>query len=143
MSKSRPPHRALLHPVRFYERNFSGQVWGGKRDQPAGELVVLSLAMIILTFQRVRSLASTLLSTPRLPSSQISFFRLNMFLSPVELTWNSEESPSMRQVRVRGASSAIEDCCGVLMRVECCGVFVQTTCRSRSLNILATQPIPI
>jgi hypothetical protein len=72
---------------------------------------VLSLAMIILTFQRVRSLASTLLSTPFLHSSQISVFKLNMFLSPVVLTWNIEESPSMRHVRARGASSAIEDCC--------------------------------
>jgi hypothetical protein len=36
-----------------------------------------------------------------------------MFLLPVGSTMNTVDSPSMRQIRARGAPSAIEDCEGV------------------------------
>jgi hypothetical protein len=65
-------------------------------DQPAGELVVLSLAMVILTFQSVRSAASTLLSTPFLRSSLIMSFNTPMNVVDGAMTGKRVLSPSTK-----------------------------------------------
>jgi hypothetical protein len=65
--------------------------------------------MVILTPQRVRSLASTFLSTPFLPSSLMRYFRSITSISPFGLTLNGEDSPSIRHTKVGGALSTIED----------------------------------
>jgi hypothetical protein len=55
---------------------------------------------VILTFQRVRSLASTLLSTLFLRSSLIDFFKSAISLSIGIVTLNVVLSPSMRHQKV-------------------------------------------
>jgi hypothetical protein len=47
-----------------------------------------------------------------MPFSLMSSFSLIILLLPLGSTINSEKSHSMRHIRARGASWAIEDCCG-------------------------------
>ena len=69
---------------------------------------MLSLAMIVLTFQSVKSAASTLLSLC-LHSSLMRPLKSDISVSLVGLILNVDESPSIRHRITRGGLSAIED----------------------------------
>ena len=87
---------------------------------------MISLAMVILTLQRIRSLARTALSAS-MPFDLMRAFNSAIVVSVASfITENGEDWPSMRHVRAISATG-MEDCCNVggLIGEKCCDILAR------------------